>query len=123
MKILCSVLATLALAGCGGTVRLLEEGHVHMGKYDAMNKSLNVSVDGVEYTGNYVLNSSASYGGIFAGARYIPINSYSSANMGRAILTSTTGKIVRCEFMVQGMNAQGACTDNNGKRYDMIAGQ
>lgn len=123
MKALIVAMAVLVLTACSGWVKLLEEGKAHSGKYDSMNKSLEVSINGTLYSGNYVLNSSASYGGIFTGTRYVPINSYTGGNMGRAILTSPDGKVLRCEFMVQGSAAQGACSDNNGKHFDLIAGQ
>lgn len=123
MKVLFTVLASLALVGCGGSLRLLEGGKVHLGKYDAVGKTLSVAVDGLNYSGTYITNASSSYSGFFVGARYVPVNTYSSGSMGRAILTASSGNVIRCEFMVQSMSAQGTCTDNNGKLYDLIAGQ
>jgi hypothetical protein len=123
MKVLFNLIAISALAGCGGSLKLLEGGKVHQGQYDAVGKTLAVVVDGVNFSGTYITNASSSYGGLFVGARYVPINTYTSGNMGRAILTAANGNVIRCEFMAQSMSAQGTCTDNNGKSYDLIAGQ
>ena len=122
VKLLLSFVTIAALVGCGGPLKLLEDGKVHIGKFDAVGKTISVSVNGVQYTGSYVLNSSSSYGSMFVGAKYIPMNSYTAGNMGRAILTSPDGKVIRCEFMAQSMSAQGSCSDNSGKMYDLIAG-
>lgn len=123
MKGLLAALAVMALTGCGGSLKLLEGGKVHQGQFDAVGKTLSVAVDGMTYSGTYITNASSTYGGIFVGAKYVPVNTYSSGTMGRAILTAANGNVIRCEFMAQGMNAQGSCTDNNGKTYDLIAGQ
>lgn len=123
MKRLLLVLAMLALTGCAGSLKLLEGGKVHLGQFDAVGKTLSVAIEGVNYSGTYITNASSSYGGFFVGAKYVPVNTYSGGNMGRAILTASNGNVIRCEFMAQTMAAQGTCTDNNGKTYDLIAGQ
>lgn len=111
------------LVACGGTVTLLADGKAHRGKFDALAKSLEVTIDGKRYVGNYVTNAGSSAGGFFLGTKYVANNSVSSATQGRAILVSNDNQTLRCEFAVQGMSAQGACQDSSGKFYDMIAGQ
>lgn len=111
------------LTACGGTVTLLADGMAHRGKFDAVSKSIDLSIDGKRYSGNYVTNAGNSAGGFFTGTRYISTNTVSGATQGRAILASNDNQTLRCEFAVQGMSAQGACQDSSGKFYDMIAGQ
>ena len=123
MKSLFMLLTVTALAGCGGSLKLLEEGKVHQGTYDAVAKSMTVSIDGFKYTGTYLLNNGSTFSSGFAGSRFVTMQGTSSATMGRGLLTSETGKVLRCEFAVQGMSAQGACQDNAGRYYDLIAGQ
>ncbi|WP_156955306.1 hypothetical protein [Polaromonas glacialis] len=123
MKSLFMLLTVTALAGCGGSLKLLEEGKVHQGTYDAIAKSMTVSIDGIKYNGTYLLNNGSTFSSGFAGRRFVTMQGTSSATMGRGLLNSETGKVLRCEFAVQGMSAQGACQDNAGRYYDLIAGQ
>jgi hypothetical protein len=111
------------LAGCGGTVTLLADGKAHRGKFDAVAKSLDVTIDGKRYVGTYITNAATSAGGFFAGKKYISTTSSVGASEGRAILVADDQQTLRCEFAVQGMSAQGSCQDAAGKVYDMIAGQ
>lgn len=123
MKALFTALTLTALVGCGGSLKLLEEGKVHSGTYDAIAKSMTVTIDGTKYSGTYLLNNGSTFSSGFAGSKFFTLQSVSGATMGRGFLTSETGKVLRCEFAVQGMNAQGACQDSTGRFYDLIAGQ
>lgn len=104
-------------------VTLLADGKAHRGKYDSVTRTIEVTIDGKRYAGNYVTNSTVSTGGFFSGTRYVNATAVGSASQGRAILVSDDQLTVRCEFAVQGMSAQGSCQDSTGKLYDMIAGQ
>ena len=123
MKAFFTVFIVTALVGCGGSLKLLEEGKVHQGTYDAISKSISVTIDGTKYSGSYLLNNGATFSSGFAGSRFVTMQGVSSATMGRGLLTSEAGRVLRCEFAVQGMNAQGACQDSTGRFYDLIAGQ
>ena len=123
MKAFFTALTVTVLVGCGGTLKRLEEGKMHQGTYDAIAKSMTVTIDGTKYSGTYLLNNGSTFSTAFAGSRFVTLQGVSSATMGRGLLSSETGKVLRCEFSVQGMNAQGACQDSSGRFYDLIAGQ
>ena len=121
--VLLTALLGSLLAGCGGNVRLLADGKSYQGKFDAVSKSLDVTIDGKRYAGTYITNAATSAGGFFAGRKYISTTTAVGASEGRAILIADDQQTLRCEFAVQGMSAQGSCQDATGKVYDLIAGQ
>ena len=123
MKALFTAVIVTALVGCAGSLKLLEEGKVHQGTYDAIAKTMSVTIEGTKFNGTYIVNSGSTFSSGFVGRRAVTMQGVSSATMGRGLMTSDTGRVLRCEFAVQGMSAQGACQDNTGRFYDLIAGQ
>lgn len=125
-----SAVALLAglLHGCtGGMMFIGPDGATHQGTFDAVAKTMTVSIRGIEYSGSYVLGgspgrtatttsttvSSTGRVGVSSGQTYIP---GSGGGNGRALLASPAGAL-SCEFTYQGMTAIGACQDQAGQQY------
>lgn len=118
-----AMVATCALAGCAGNIRLLEDGKVHNGTYDQMSKAVKVVIDGVPYTGSYVQGVSTGFATGFSGGRTTTGFMTMSDSSGQALLTSPDGKVLRCIFgPVVAFRGQGQCQNNQGKIYDMLIG-
>lgn len=114
---LCAVLLT----GCAGSGQLLRNGQSFPLQYNSVLQTITTKVDGEEYAGNYVMNSSSGFASGFAGTRFVTTNVLSAGNQGRALLTSPSGKTLRCEFMVDGFTTLGQCQDQAGAIYDLKA--
>jgi hypothetical protein len=115
---------TLAITGCAGNIKLLEDGKVHSGKYDQLSKSIEVTIDGVPYKGTYSQNASAGFGTAIAGTQVATGVMTMSDGSGQALLVSPEGKVLRCRFgAVVAWRGQGQCQNNDGKLYDLLIGQ
>ncbi|MGL5117565.1 MAG: hypothetical protein ACRC7C_19810 [Beijerinckiaceae bacterium] len=112
-------LSVVALAGCAGTGRLLKDGKVY--PLTKEGGVLMTTIDGELYRGSFVVNN--SYGSTTTMVNGKPVVSTGgvSGNQGRALFTSASGKVLRCDFMVSGRNAIGQCTDQSGGVYDLVA--
>lgn len=113
------ILAAAFLAGCAGSGQLIREGKAHPFTFNSANKTITATVDGEEYAGRYILNNSFGQASGFTGAKFTTMSIVGSASQGRALLTSQTGKALRCEFAVDGMDAIGQCQDDLGRAYDL----
>lgn len=115
---------TLAITGCAGNIKLLEDGKAHSGKYDQLSKSIEVTIDGVPYKGSYSQNASAGFGTAIAGTQVATGVMTISDGSGQALLVSPEGKVLRCRFgAVVAWRGQGQCQNNDGKLYDLLIGQ
>lgn len=110
----------LALAGCAGNVKLISEGKVYQGKYESVTKTMEADIDGVAYKGTYVTDTSTTGGGFYSKGKWVSMSTTTGGTAGRALLTSADNKVLRCEFMVGSMSAQGTCQDSNGRTYDLV---
>ena len=89
---------------------------------------LEVTIDGKRYEGRWTAATEGSMGfgsllpgsGGVAVARTITIGGSS----GLALLRSSSGGTLRCEFTYSGMSGAGygGCEDQGGKRYDLMIG-
>ena len=135
-RILCLALACLVLAGCvvakpSGTFKLLEEGRPpHVGTWSGTTMTLQVSIDGVPYSGHYVRNSSVTAGSGFATAYQpgrMPISGNSSGTSvtvdgsAMAVMTSPDGKIVQCALRVSIRTGIGQCEGADGRRFVLVS--
>lgn len=118
------LVAAALLAGCAGNLKLVEDGKVHVGKYDQITKKVEISIDGVPYRGTFSQNRSAGFGTAFSGAKVANGVMLMSDGSGQALLTSPEGKVLRCVFgSVAAWEGQGQCQNNDGKIYDLLIGQ
>lgn len=114
---------SLLLTACAGNVRLIEDGKVHLGKYDTASRMVEVSVDGVRYSGPFVQNTGVGVTTAFIGGRLVTGTTITGDGSGQALLTSPDGKVIRCQFgSVVGFRGQGRCENNAGKTYDLLIG-
>lgn len=112
--------AVVALAGCAGTGQLLRDGAAYPFTFNAATKTMTTTIDGDTYSGSYILNSGVGTASGFAGGRFATMTVVGSATQGRSMLTSPSGKVLRCEFAVQGMSAIGQCQDSQNRMYDLV---
>lgn len=116
--------AALFLAGCTGNLKLVEDGKLHPGTYDQVSKTLQIDIDGVPYKGTFVQGATAGFGTSFSGAKVTTGSMVMTDGSGQALLTSPTGKVLRCVFgSVVAWRGQGQCRNNEGKVYDLLIGQ
>lgn len=115
------VCLAISLTGCAGNIKLLEDGKVHQGHFQQGTNTVEVDVDGVRYSGTYSQSVSVGIGAGFAGRSAFTGTFLGTDGGGQALMTSPTGKVLRCAFgSVVAMRGQGACESNDGKRYDML---
>jgi hypothetical protein len=123
MKSIISAVALLFLVGCG-TVQLVDKsGKTHPGKFDSITKQLEGTINGKTYKGLYVTNAgTANISGWAQGPQstYMTGQVSYSGNVGRAILRSTDGDTIQCEFNYHGYSAIGNCQGTDGERYQLF---
>lgn len=117
-------LVAALLAGCAGTLAVhpREGTETVAGAFDAVSKTMEVTVGTKRYAGSYVTNSGTAFGSgvAFSGTRStygFGQTSY-SGNSGVALLSAPDGDTMRCEFNYQGLSAVGVCQTRAGRLYD-----
>jgi hypothetical protein len=117
------------LSGCAGNIKLVEEGKIHHGRYDQISKKIEVSIDNVIYRGSYSqsVTSTAATGTIIKNSPFTVQTGTAFGSTtdgsGQAILISSDGKVIRCNFgSIVAWRGQGQCQSNSGKSYDLIIG-
>lgn len=122
--------AAALLCGCAGNVKLLEDGKVHYGKYSQASRSVEVTIDGLKYSGTYAQNTTVgfgqSFGTAFSGTRTAYGTGFgtsvASNGSGQTVLTAEGGKAIQCVFQAQMGQGSGMCEGLDGKRYIMVIG-
>lgn len=122
MKLIAVLAACAVLAGCAGGGKLLRGNQAYPVDFNPVSKSISTTIDGETYSGTYVLSRSFGTASGFSGTTYTTTTFSSTSAQGRALLTSPSGKVLRCEFMVDGLKALGQCQDAQGAIYDLTAG-
>lgn len=122
MKLIAVLAACAVLAGCAGSGKLIRSGQVYPLEYNSLAQTITTTVDGETYTGSYIINRGTGTATGLVGTKLITTTVTTSGNQGRALLTSPSGKVLRCEFMVSGNSAIGQCQDAQGAIYDLTAG-
>ena len=113
----------LALAGCAGTLTLLADGEVHHGHFNSISKSVDVNINGRNYTGTFFQGVSIGFGTAFSGVHSATGTTIGSSGSGSAILTSADGKVLQCVFNAAFGQGQGQCQDGTGRVYALLIGQ
>lgn len=124
------ILALLPLAGCAGSLKLLEDGKSHAGTWNAATKTLEVNVDGRQYSGTFSQNASVGFNNSFAAASSGTRTAYGSGfgttiasnGSGQAVLTSADGKVIQCIFLAAMGRGQGQCEGLDGRRFILVIG-
>lgn len=122
-----SRIAALALAtlvtGCAGTIRLYEDGMVHLGSYNQASRQVEVDIDGERYVGSYAQGASGSFGGGFVGTQAVSFSGISFDGSGQALLVSPSGRVLKCRFgSVVGWRGHGQCQMRDGRLFEMVIG-
>lgn len=116
------VLCVGSLGGCAGNLRLLEDGKVHPGSWNAATKTLEATIDGVKYNGSFSQNATVGYGTGVSGTRFATGTAIASNGGGQAILTSSNGKVIECVFQAALGRGQGQCSGLDGRRFALVIG-
>ena len=94
---------------------------------------MTVDVEGVTYTGSYVLgatfgiSNSQAFATTTGERRPLFVNATgfgstsTTSNQGRALLVGANNKTIRCDIMVSRMSGLGLCRDSDGRVYDLIS--
>ena len=131
MPAYCLALAAVSLlAGCAGNLRLLEDGRSHPGSWNAASKTMEVTIEGRKYTGDFSQNVSVgfgqSFGTAFSGGRAAFGSgfgtSFASNGSGQGVMTSADGKVIQCVFQAQMGRGSGQCEGMDGRRYVLVIG-
>lgn len=122
MKLIAVLAACAVLAGCAGSGKLIRAGQSYPLEYNSMARTIKTTIDGEVYSGNYIINSGVGTATGLVGTKLVTTTVTTPGNQGRALLTSPSGKVLRCEFMVSGNSAIGQCQDAQGAVYDLTAG-
>lgn len=123
MRILITLAAaSIALAGCAGNLKLIEQGKTHPGTWNAASKTIEATVDGTRYAGTFSQNASLGVGTGVSGTSFATGTAISSNGSGQAILTSADGKIIQCVFQAALGRGQGQCEDMDGRRFVLVIG-
>lgn len=125
-----AIAAAGLLAGCAGNLRLLEDGKLHSGSWNAASKTMEVTIEGRQYTGDFSQNVSVgfgqSFGTAFSGGRTAFGSGFgtslASNGSGQAVMTSADGKVIQCIFQAQMGRGSGQCEGMDGRRYVLVIG-
>jgi len=123
MRALLISAAALSLVACSFPMKLLDNGRVHEGTYrPGPGPSMDVSVDGIAYSGKIQQNVGVGFGtGMVAGK---PINTtgFTVGSGAQALMTSKDGKWIACQFSAAAGSGSGMCQDAAGKNYGLVIG-
>jgi len=122
--------AAIALTGCAGNLKLLEEGKAHSGTWNAATKTIEVNIEGRQYSGTFSQNASVGFNNSFASASSGTRTAYGSGfgttiasnGSGQAVLTSADGKVIQCIFQAAMGRGQGQCQGMDGRSYVLVIG-
>jgi hypothetical protein len=119
-----AILASCFFTGCTGTILAMprDSGKTYSGTVSGgiFSGSIAINIDGETYSGP-IINTDAGFGliqkyskggavaGEFGGERTV-----------KGILSTPSGKGIRCEFTSNGLGGSGICVDDNEKIYDAI---
>ncbi len=124
----CTLAVVTVLAGCAAPhplpFQLVDPAaRMHRGTLYPDSQHIEVEVDGVRYSGFYLLASGIGFSQPVFITPWYPgdrITTYTT-NQARAHLTSTDGKNLSCEFLIDGPRAAGECRTPEGRIFQMVA--
>lgn len=126
-RILVSCL-TLILTGCSGIVQMMprDSGKIYSGTVHGSlfgSGMMTVTIDGEDYTGP-IVRTSSNGGGEFIQKYGRGDLSFASLSAGvatvKGILSSQSGRGLRCEFVSTGDGGGGICVDDKSHIFDAI---
>lgn len=96
---------------------------VQKGKLFPDRQRMEVTIDGLQYKGFYMVAAGEAFSQSFGGWRSGPRQSVTNyiSNSARAKLTSEKGQHLSCEFLLEGHRAIGECQTPSGAKYQMSA--
>jgi len=112
------------VGGCSGNLYLLDKNNKQdIVTYNSLNKTMEVVHDGVFYKGDYVTDSRFGYGNAYTYGKkpaYGNTQVYIAGKNGRALLISSGGSKLSCEFTYDNKFI-GTCESNNGEKFDLTS--
>lgn len=111
-----------SLVGCAQNFRLLEDGKVHHGVLHQASKTIEATIDGDRFSGPASQGVAVGFGQTFYNGRMGFGTSTIVSGQWQALLTNSSGKVIRCQFQAAAGSGQGLCQDNNGRNFDMVIG-
>jgi hypothetical protein len=129
LKAISASLGVVALvAGCAAPqpvpFQLIDSAStVQKGSIFPDSQRIEVTINGQQYKGFYLVVSGTGFSETFGGWRNPPRHSVTtySSNSTRAQLTSDKGQHLSCEFLFEGVRAIGECRTPAGVTYQMSA--
>lgn len=128
------ILATFALGGCSGFVQMMprDSGKVYSGAVQGSatgSGTMTIDIEGQIYSGPIMRTSTSDSFGLiqqFNGRGLVGTTTV--ANIGgnatvKALLSTSTGRGLRCEFNSTGSGGAGVCVDDPGRVYDALVGR
>jgi hypothetical protein len=129
LKTACLTIATFVLvAGCAAPqpvpFQLVDSASaVQKGTIFPDRRGIEVTIDGQQYKGFYLVSTAAAHSQYFGGWRYAPHQSITTftSNAVRAQLSSEKGQRLSCEFLFEERRAIGECKSPAGAVYQLTA--
>lgn len=123
--------AALTLAGCSGFVQMMprDSGKVYSGTVQGGSPgSMTIQIDDETFTGPIVRTSSGDSFGLVQqyGRRGSSVGSVAMVSGNatvKAMLSSPSGRGLRCDFTSDGSGGAGVCVDDRGRVLDAIVGR
>ena len=131
MRNLVITIAALLLAGCAGQVQMMprDTGKIYSGTVQGSatgSGTMSITIDDETYTGPIVRTSSGesfgfaqAYGPRGASAFGTFVSSSGDATV-KGILSSKSGRGLRCEFLSNGSGGGGICVDDRARVFDAV---
>ena len=130
MRIVAPLVALLLVSGCAHRLTMQSaDGSVGFGTatVGAGSGSIEATIDGRRYDGRWTAatEGAVGFGTLLAGGQSVMATSMMvGGSRGMALMRSSDGKTMRCEFIYSGMSrgGYGVCEDGERKRYDLLIG-
>lgn len=122
MKKVILLTMALSLTGCAINGALIsQDGVRYPMTANRLGKTIEVTIDGNLFKGDYVIDQSVGFGTAQAYSSTKQTSAYGTTvvqgNNGQAILTSATGEYLECNFKVSGSTGVGKCLSNKGRQF------
>ena len=118
------VLVTLILGACSGNLYLIDKGNKQdVVTYNTLSQTMEVIHNGALYKGDYVTDSRVGYGNTYTYGKkpaYGNTQVYVPGKNGRALLISSNGDKLSCEFTYDS-KLIGTCENSKGEKFDLVS--
>jgi len=123
-RILIYLTVLLALVGCSGSLYLIDKSNKQdVVTYNTLNQTMEVIHNGALYKGDYVTDSRVGYGNTYTYGKkpaYGNTQVYVPGKNGRALLISSNGDKLSCEFTYDS-KLIGTCENSKGEKFDLVS--